>query len=313
MVGADTVQRPGGDAAVVRVHGTDKALAMTTDCTPRYCEADPHEGGKQAVAEAYRNLCAVGAKPLAITDCLNFGAPTNPRTMGQLVGCIEGMAEACRALDVPVVSGNVSLYNETEGVSIPPTPSVGAVGLLEDWRQAMTIGLRSEGNAQLFVLGGRNSAALGQSLYAREIANRIDGAPPAVDLTHERLVGEYVRRLIARGDVIAVHDISDGGLLVAITEMALAGDCGAWLWGIASSAGTAWAFGEDQGRYVVVVPDIGPFNPKAIFADCPVELTHIGDVGGDSITIGVHDALVSIPLADLRAAHEGFFPALMAR
>src|SRR6185437_5434562 len=149
MVGADTVQRPGGDAAVVRVHGTDKALAITCDVTPRYCHADPVEGGKQAIAEAYRNLCAVGATPLATTDCMNFGNPQRPEIMGQFVGCIEGMAEACKALDFPIVSGNVSLYNETKnedgtGGAILPTPAIGGVGLLQDWRKSATMGFKAE-------------------------------------------------------------------------------------------------------------------------------------------------------------------------
>src|SRR5215211_6593633 len=155
-VGANTVQRPGGDAAVVRIHGTRKALAMTTDCTPRYCYADPYEGGKQAVAEAYRNLCAVGAKPLAITNCLNFGNPQRPEIMGQFVACIEGMAEACRALDFPVVSGNVSLYNETKAddgssQAILPTPAIGGVGLLDDWEKSVTIGFKAEGDEIILI------------------------------------------------------------------------------------------------------------------------------------------------------------------
>src|SRR5438874_2548451 len=187
-VGADTVQRPGGDAAVVRVHGSKKALAITTDCTPRYCYADPVEGGKQAVAEAYRNLCAVGAKPLAITNCLNFGNPQRPEIMGQFVGCIEGMAEACRALDFPVVSGNVSLYDETKGedgssLAILPTPAIGGVGLLEDWQKSATIGFK-ERNELIILIGADASAnvELGQSLWLEVCQGRRDGAPPSVDL-----------------------------------------------------------------------------------------------------------------------------------
>src|SRR5436305_3375149 len=184
-VGADTVQRPGGDAAVVRVHGSKKALAITTDCTPRYCYADPVEGGKQAVAEAYRNLCAVGAKPLAITNCLNFGNPQRPEVMGQFVGCVEGIAEACRALDFPVVSGNVSLYNETKGedgtsLAILPTPAIGGVGLLDDWEKSATIAFKAEGEA--IVLLGQSNEHLGQSIWLFEIHRRRDGTPPPVDL-----------------------------------------------------------------------------------------------------------------------------------
>src|SRR3954447_3908927 len=176
-VGADTVQRPGGDAAVVRVHGSKKALAITTDCTPRYCYADPVEGGKQAVAEAYRNLCAVGAKPLAITNCLNFGNPQRPEIMGQFVGCVEGMAEACRALDFPVVSGNVSLYNESKamggGSAILPTPAIGGVGLLDDWQKSATIAFKQTGD--VIVVIGTRRGDLGQSLWLRELHGREEG------------------------------------------------------------------------------------------------------------------------------------------
>src|SRR5918998_4751651 len=174
MVGANTVQRPGGDAAVVRVHGTDKALAITTDVTPRYCFADPVEGGKQAIAECYRNLTAVGAKPLATTDCMNFGNPQRPEIMGQFVGCIEGMAEACAALDFPIVSGNVSLYNESKatggGSAILPTPAIGSVGLLKDWRKSVTIAFKGVGDVVLAV--GQRSGHLGQSLWLRELHGR---------------------------------------------------------------------------------------------------------------------------------------------
>src|SRR5580765_3346619 len=183
-VGADTVQRPGGDAAVVRVHGSKKALAITTDCTPRYCHADPVEGAKQAVAEAYRNLCAVGAKPLAITNCLNFGNPQRPEIMGQFVGCIEGMAEACHALDFPVVSGNVSLYNETKAedgssLAILPTPAIGGVGLLDDWEKSATIGFKAEAE-RILLIGAdpRSQPELGQSLWLEVCHGRRDGPPP---------------------------------------------------------------------------------------------------------------------------------------
>src|SRR3954451_5936381 len=192
-VGADTVQRPGGDAAVVRIHGSKKALAMTTDCTPRYCYADPYEGGMQAVAEAYRNLCAVGAKPLAITNCLNFGNPQRPEIMGQFVGCIEGIAEACRALDFPVVSGNVSLYNETKSedgssLAILPTPAMGGVGLLDDWEKSATIGLKAAG--EHLVLIGHSDSHVGQSLWLNLCHGRRDGPPPKVDLAAEKRAGE---------------------------------------------------------------------------------------------------------------------------
>jgi len=303
QVGADTVQT-GGDAAVVRIHGTRKALAMTTDCTPRYCFADPHEGGKQAVAEAYRNLCAVGARPLAITNCLNFGNPQRPEIMGQIVGCLEGMSEACLALDMPIVSGNVSLYNETKnddgsGSAILPTPAIGAVGLLDDWEASATIGFKAEGH-DIILIGG-HGRHLGQSLWLREIGARLGGPPPPVDLAEERRAGEFVRDELSRGEYSAVHDVADGGLLVAIAEMALAGGIGAHLDRLDDDP--AAAFGEDQGRYVVTAPP-GYYDS---LIEVPVAVLRIGVTGGRTVNFLDKE----IPLAELRAAHEGFFPKLM--
>ncbi|PZN97360.1 MAG: phosphoribosylformylglycinamidine synthase subunit PurL [Alphaproteobacteria bacterium] len=296
MVGADTVQRPGGDAAVVRVHGTTKALAITTDCTPRYCFADPVEGGRQAVAEAWRNLISVGAQPLAITDCMNFGAPTRPEIMGQFVGCIEGMAEACTALDFPVVSGNVSLYNETNGVGILPTPAIGGVGVIADYDRQMTLGFKQPGQA-IYVLGEADGDHLGQSLWLRECQGREDGPPPPVDLAAERRAGDFIARMIADGAVTAVHDVADGGVLVAVAEMALASGIGASL----DPMSTGAAFGEGQGRYVVTV------QAGLTFLETPVPMRRIGQTDGDALAVG--DAGLS--LAALRAAHEGALPALL--
>jgi phosphoribosylformylglycinamidine synthase subunit PurL len=320
-VGGDTVQRPGGDAAVVRVHGTKKALAITTDCTPRYCYADPYEGGKQAVAEAYRNLCAVGAKPLAITNCLNFGNPQRPEVMGQFVGCIHGIAEACRVLDFPVVSGNVSLYNETKNedgtsTAILPTPAIGGVGLLDDWEKSATIGFKAEGD-QLLLIGSEDGGHLGQSLWLQGALDRRDGLPPKVDLAREMKASRLVRYLIHRGRATAVHDVSDGGLLVTIAEMALAGNVGAEIFhDQLPNELTAWLFGESQGRYVVAIPsdaDLSKLRDELKELDADFE--SIGRTGGNSLSldnIGVAKmATFTIPVADLRAAHEGFFPRLM--
>src|SRR5215208_1624632 len=249
----NTIQRPGGDAAVVRVKEGRKGLALTTDVTPRYCEADPFEGGKQAVAETWRNLSAVGAKPMALTDNLNFGNPEKPEIMGQFVGCVRGIAEACKALDFPVVSGNVSLYNETQGRGILPTPTIGGVGLLEDFSKSATLAFKAEGEAILLIGGA--PGWLGQSLYLRDVCGREEGAPPPVDLVEERENGDVVRALIAEGLVTAVHDVSDGGLLVAVAEMAMASGIGARL--IAQPSDTeahAYWFGEDQARYLVTAP-----------------------------------------------------------
>ena len=223
----DTIQRPGGDAAVVRVHGTSKGLALTCDVTPRYVLADPVMGAKQAVAESWRNLIAVGADPLAITDNMNFGNPERPEIMGQFVGAIDGMKEACEVLKYPVVSGNVSLYNETNGQAIPPTPAIGGVGLVPDLAHTASIALKAEGN--LLVAIGREAGHLGQSLYQLIVTGKLEGAPPPVDLADEIKAGNLVRSLIREGKVRAVHDVSDGGLLVAIAEMALAGEIGVQL------------------------------------------------------------------------------------
>src|SRR5882762_8021248 len=240
----NTVQRPGGDAAVVRVNDGPKALALTVDVTPRYCEADPYEGGKQAVAEAWRNITAVGGKPLAVTDNLNFGNPEKPEIMGQLVGCVRGIAEACKVLDFPVVSGNVSLYNETQGRGILPTPSIGGVGLIDDFTKSATLAFKAADEAILLI--GETIGWLGQSLYLRDICGREDGAPPPVDLTEERENGDFVRALVADGLATAVHDVSDGGLAVALAEMAMAAGIGATL--DAAAPPHAFWFGEEIGR-----------------------------------------------------------------
>ncbi len=288
QVGGDTAQLSGGDAAVVRIHGTHRALAMSTDCTPRYCYANPYEGGKQAVAETYRNISAVGALPLAITNCLNFANPQRPEIMAQIVGCLGGMADACRALDYPIVSGNVSLYNESKatggGSAILPTPAIGGVGVLDDVSKMATVGFKADGD--VIWLLGQEGSHLGQSLWLREIAGREEGDAPAVDLELERQLGEQVRQLIASGTVSAVHDVSDGGLLVALTEMALAGKKGCTL---SAMMNTVQAFGEDQGRYVLTAAP-GVVVPNAMA---------IGLVGGTKVA--------EVELADLRAAHDSFF------
>jgi phosphoribosylformylglycinamidine synthase subunit PurL len=304
----NTVQRPGGDAAVVRINEGPKALALTTDVTPRYCEADPFEGGKQAVAEAWRNLTAVGATPLALTDNLNFGNPERPEIMGQFVGCIRGIAEACKALDFPVVSGNVSLYNETNGKSILPTPSIGGVGVIGDFKKSATIAFKSEGEAILLV--GRSEGWLGQSLYLRDICGREDGAPPPVDLVAERRNGELVRKLVLDGNVTAVHDASDGGLLVALAEMAISGSIGARLDN--ASRGTvphAFWFGEDQGRYLVTAKQGSVDGVIAAAGHAQVPMLRLGTTGGDALTLpGERPILLSV----LRNRFESWLPAYMA-
>src|SRR5690242_9264597 len=277
----NTVQRPGGDAAVVRVQEGPKALALTADVTPRYCEADPFEGGKQAVAEAWRNLSAVGAQPLAVTDNLNFGNPERPEIMGQFVGCVRGIGEACRALDFPVVSGNVSLYNETNSRAILPTPTIGGVGLVDQFTKSMTIAFKGEDEA-IFVLGDTRGW-LGQSLYLRDLCGREDGAPPPVDLAAERRHGDFVRALIRDGLITAAHDVSDGGLLIAVAEMAIASGIGAVLEPPAGIAAHAFWFGEDQARYVITTKQSPHLLERAKAAG--VALTALGTTGGTLLSI----------------------------
>ena len=305
---ADTLAESGtaSDAGIVRVHGSKKALAVTSDCTPRYVQADPYEGGKQAVAEAWRNLCAVGAEPIALTDNLNFGNPERPDTMGQIVRAIDGMAEACRALDFPVVSGNVSLYNETNGAGIPPTPAVGGVGLIADYARRASFGGLKDGDA--LVLIGETHGEMGSGLYLREILGREDGAPPPVDLALERRAGDFVRGLISSGAVAIVHDLSDGGLAAAAAEMAMAAGVGVILNATSHEHAHFYLFGEDQGRYLIATTDPDALIAKAHAAGLQASIA--GHAGGAAFAS--EQGLFSIPLATLREAHEGWMPAYMA-
>jgi phosphoribosylformylglycinamidine synthase len=302
----NTVQRPGGDAAVVRINDGPLALALTTDVTPRYCEADAFEGGKQAVAEAWRNLTAVGARPLALTDNLNFGSPERPEIMGQLVDSIRGIAQACTALEFPVVSGNVSLYNETNGRAILPTPTIGGVGLVEDFTKTATLAFKAAGHAILLV--GQTAGWLGQSMYLREICGREDGTPPPVDLAAERRHGDFVRALIAEGTATAVHDVSDGGLLVALAEMAMASGIGADLDRAPMAAHAFW-FGEDQARYVVTVAAAAVEEVLSRASACSVPLQRLGSTGGEVLTLGAQDR---VAVNVLNGCFERWLPAYMA-
>ena len=319
QVGADTLQT-GGDAGVVRVHGTTKALAITTDCTPRYVYADPYEGGKQAIAEAYRNLCAVGARPLAVTNCLNFANPQRPEIMAQLVHALEGMGTACRVLDFPIVSGNVSLYNESKatggGSAILPTPAIGGVGIVEDIATMMTMPFKNEGDI-IYLVAPEEWATpnptrshLGKSLWLAEIHGRDEGRAPPVDLTLEKNAGETIRELIAAGLVSAVHDVSDGGLAVALAEMAMASGLGAEVIRNEDYSEAQWWFGEDQGRYIITVPDAQAFNEQMAKGTrnedtARVGFRRLGTVGGST--------LFGQSIDDLRAAHQSFFRDWMER
>ncbi|MEW4448093.1 phosphoribosylformylglycinamidine synthase subunit PurL [Qipengyuania sp. JC766] len=317
QVGADTLQT-GGDAGVVRVHGTKKALAISTDCTPRYVHANPREGGKQAIAEAYRNLCAVGARPLAVTNCLNFANPQRPEIMAQFVHALDGMGAACRALDFPIVSGNVSLYNESKatggGSAILPTPAIGGVGLIEDYDRMMTMPFKAEGDA-IYLIWPEEWATpdpershLGKSLWLREIHGRDEGRAPPVDLTLEKAAGEIVRQLIEDGLINAAHDVSDGGIAVALAEMAMASGLGAEVEANPDYSQAQWWFGEDQGRYLVTVPDTDALN--RVLAEGTQDENHarvgfrrLGRVGGET--------LFGKTVTEMREAHRSFFEGWM--
>lgn len=309
LIQGNSLQLPGGDAGVVRVEGhPTKALAFSSDVTPRYVEADPIEGGKQAVAECWRNITATGAEPLAATDNLNFGNPEKPEIMGQLVGAIKGIGEACRALDFPIVSGNVSLYNETNGVAILPTPTIAGVGLLPDWSKMARIGTAKDGDVLIMI--GTDGAHLGSSIYLRDIIGSTEGPAPAVDLNAERRHGDFVRGLIRNGQVTACHDISSGGLILTLAEMAMASTKGAQV-SLNDCKGLPHAllFGEDQARYVIAVPaDLANFV-CANAESAGVPFRTLGTVGGETLKI---DALVNVEVTRLVAAHESWFPTFMA-
>ncbi|MBL8579535.1 MAG: phosphoribosylformylglycinamidine synthase subunit PurL [Mesorhizobium sp.] len=314
LIQGNSLQLPGGDAGVVRVDGhPTKALAFSSDVTPRYCEADPFEGGKQAVAECWRNLTATGAEPLAATDNLNFGNPERPEIMGQFVHAIKGIGEACRALDFPIVSGNVSLYNETNGQGILPTPTIGGVGLLPDWAKMARIAFARKGEVVLLVGGPPGwGSHLGQSIYMRDIHGRTDGPPPPVDLAHEKRVGDFVRKLIRESIATAVHDVSDGGLAVALAEMAMASGIGATIPGLEKADPIPVFFGEDQGRYVVTVKlDPQSEEMTALWNEAKTLGIHapwIGTTGGSELKLGKARAML---VSELKSAHESWFPRFM--
>jgi phosphoribosylformylglycinamidine synthase subunit PurL len=284
-----------------------KGLAMTCDVTPRYVEADPFEGGKQAVAECWRNLCAVGATPIALTDNLNFGNPERPEIMGQFVQALKGIGAAARALDFPVVSGNVSLYNETNGVGILPTPTIGGVGLLEDVEKHATLAFKATGDAILLI--GPTLGWLGASAYLETICGREDGAPPPVNLEAERHHGDLVRQMIENGLVSAVHDLSDGGLAVALAEMAMAGNLGAEIFEFLPDLPRhALYFGEDQARYLVTCDGATAAEIEFYLTNAGVWVKFIGIVVGDTLKLPGERP---ISIVEMQAAHENWLPDYM--
>ncbi|WP_300055639.1 phosphoribosylformylglycinamidine synthase subunit PurL [uncultured Roseobacter sp.] len=299
MVMADTVRTPGLGAGIIRVHGTDKALAFTSDVTPRYVQANPFEGGKQAVAEAYRNLTAVGATPLATTDNMNFGNPEKPRIMGQFVGAIKGIGAAVAALDMPIVSGNVSLYNETDGTAILPTPTIGAVGLIAHTDHVIGMDIRAGHVAMLL---GETTGHLGQSALLAEHLGRSDGDAPAVDLAQEKAHGDFIRT--HRAHIAACTDLSDGGLALAAFELAEAAGLGLTL----NTDDAAHLFAEDQARYLIVATPEQAAELTTAASKAGVPLTQVGSFGGDTLTFGTQSA----PLADLTALYRQSFAKAVA-
>jgi phosphoribosylformylglycinamidine synthase subunit PurL len=307
LILGNTIVAPGGDAAVIRIGEGPKGLALTTDVTARYCAADPYEGGKQAVAEAWRNVTVTGATPLALTDNLNFGNPERPEIMGQFVHCLRGVGDAARVLDFPIVSGNVSLYNETQGAGILPTPAIGGVGVIQDVAKASRTGFSAEGLA--IILIGETRGWLGQSIYLRDLLGRAEGAPPPVDLAAERRNGDFVRELVLAGTARSAHDLSDGGLAVALAEMCLAGGVGARIVRALEGPAMAALFGEDQARYLIAV---SPADLDAIVAAADskgVSATPLGFTGGDALIL---PGEAPILLSELSDAHEKPLPAYMA-
>jgi phosphoribosylformylglycinamidine synthase II len=308
LIQGNSLQIPGGDAGVIRVDGhATKALAFSSDVTPHYCEADAYEGGKQAVAECWRNITATGALPLASTDNLNFGNPERPEIMGQFVKAIEGIGDACRALDFPIVSGNVSLYNETFGEAILPTPTIAGVGQLDDWANMAKIA--GAKNGEVVMLIGCDGAHLGQTVYMRDILGETAGPPPEVDLTAERYNGDFVRSAINNGQVSSCHDISQGGLALALAEMCMAGGYGMEIdLTDVQMPMHGLLFGEDQARYVITVEEKMAQFLANNAADAGVQFRVLGNVGGDKLV--VKDVL-ALDVAEMKTAHENWFPAYM--
>ena len=307
LIQGNSLVRPGGDAGVIRVEGnTHKALAFSSDVTPRYCQADPFEGGKQAVAECWRNLCATGAKPLACSDNLNFGNPEKPEIMGQLVYAIKGIGEACKKLDFPIVSGNVSLYNETNGEGILPTPTMAGVGLIEDWHKMAKIDGMKDGD--LIILVGDCGSHLGQSIYLRDILGKAEGTPPHVDLDKEKKNGCFIRKLITAGMITACHDLSDGGLAIALAEMVMKSHHGISAKLTGKTPAHAELFGEDQARYLISVNADKYAAVEEQAKKAGVKLTNLGKVTGQDLVV---EGQIKLSAKQLENAYESWFPDFM--
>jgi phosphoribosylformylglycinamidine synthase len=312
MVRTNSVIRPGSDAAVIRIKGSHNALAMTTDCNSRYCYLDPRAGARIAVAEAARNLACSGAVPQALTDCLNFGNPERPEVMWQFSESVDGIAEACRALEIPVVSGNVSFYNETEGKGIHPTPVIGMVGIIDDVRVATQIFFQREGD--LVVLLGENGEELGASEYLSHVHHMEAGLPPRLDLAREEAVQLACIETIGEGLATSAHDCSDGGLAVALAECCFhpAGGLGAEVALPAGSRLDALLFGETQSRIILTMPRTSLSRAEKIFAEREVPHRVLGTVGGNRLKITVgKEPVIQVPIQDMLKAWSEALPAMM--
>ena len=295
----DTIQKPGGDAGVVRVHGTNKAVAASVDSSAVYCWAHPLSGGKQIVCESWRNLISVGAKPIAITNCLNFGSPENEENMGEFVECVQGLGEASAYLEFPVVSGNVSFYNQTKDIGIKPTPSIGGVGLIRDYQNMVTMDLKETDNILLVV--GKTEGHLDQSLFARDILNEKNGPPPEINLFNEKNNGDTILKLIDQKFIKSAHDVSLGGIITALSKMCIKGKKGATLKKSNYLINQfEYLFGEDQGRYIVEISKIDLDSTTKILQENSVHFDELGSVNDDCLII---DDKTKVSIDDLIKSH----------
>ena len=292
----DTIQKPGGDSGVVRVHGTNKAVAAAVDSSAVYCWAHPHTGGKQIVCESWRNLISVGAKPVAITNCLNFGSPEKEENMGEFVECVEGISEAANYLTFPVVSGNVSFYNQTKEVGIKPTPVIGGVGLIKDYTKMITMSFKNEGNIILVI--GKTEGHIDQSLFARTILDEENGPPPEINLFNEKNNGETILKLIENEYIKSAHDVSLGGILMGISKMCISGDIGIEIkkpYSLLSKF--EYFFSEDQGRYIIEIAKSDLKKVTSFLEKNAIHYDEIGTLKGKSINF---DEKTIVPIDELR-------------
>ena len=303
MVMTDTIQKPGGDSAVVRYHGKNKGIAATVDCVPRYCKAHPKSGAMQAVCETWRNLISVGAQPIAITNCLNFGNPEKKEIMGQFVDSINGMKEACETLNYPVISGNVSLYNETNGVAIYPTPTIGGVGLLKNINNMMTFNFKN--TESIIAVIGETSGHLSQSALIYDVIGDKEGPPPQINLKEEKKNGLFVSDLIKGKLVNAVHDISHGGIIVTLAEMCMASNIGAKIKVSGSNSDKIkYLFSEDQARYLI---EISKKNLEKIKKTASTKNIKINIIGNTQSEILEVENDLKISVKELKTKNESWF------